>query len=178
MLLVVILPSENERDVNCPGFSAELFFWQRSLFAHVSAARGAVVVQRFVVRQLGLELLGLALEVLQHGLELVVLLLEIGGAQCDLVLFVAAGVARSLRRHVVLASSLPVLVVLHLTRNNLLFRLFEYRLGLELLVGELANARIEIVVIHGIVIIVSIVKAVLARIARVRRLRAAAERIV
>lgn len=47
------------------------------------------------------------------------LLLEISGAQCDLVLLHAARIARSLGRHVVLPPARPVLVVLQVVGHEL-----------------------------------------------------------
>ena len=73
-----------------------------------------------IARQLCLQQLGLFLELFELFLQRVVLALEEGGAYGYLILLHAASVARSLSRQVVLASTSPILVVLHLVRYELL----------------------------------------------------------
>lgn len=62
------------------------------------------------------------------------LLFKVASPEGDLVLLHAAGVPRPLRRQVVLSTSCPVLVVLEVVGNELLPRLLDDGLRLEILI--------------------------------------------
>ncbi len=94
--------------------------WRNARLLWLLSADVGALEQRLVVSQLELQLLGLLFGHFEKALELIVLLLEVAGAYRDLVLLHAALVARSLRRHVVLPATVPVLLVLELARNQLL----------------------------------------------------------